>query len=567
MPPNLNITRTSSMTQVGEFLSHSIDNLIETGNLHGAPRRKRKADTPFDKSDGWLEWAQHISGFASLAGWHRKAWAWAWKIQANQPVDPLVIIAPRGSGKSSCAENIAVALGALEKRRFVLYLRASQEQANASVANIAALLESPSLSRHFPDMSERSLTKFGQSKGWNRQIVRTASGFSVLGHGLDTALRGVKLENFRPDLIICDDIDEISDSPLVTERKIAHITKSVLPAGSPDVIVLAVQNLVIKNGVFARLAQDKPEFLSRRTLIGPIPAIQGLEYDVDDYGKPFITAGKPTWPEGQGLEVCEKQMNDWGISAFLNEAQHDLEGAANGMFSEVDFDQIEVEDGEVPPLNYVICAVDPAVTSGKRSHAQAICIDGVGPDENGLELIYRLFAWEGIDSPDNMLTLAIVKACEFGAKEVAIEVNQGGSLWESSFLSTARALFDQDRIGYIPRFVEVRATANLGDKESRAQSMLSDYQRHWFRHVAGRTNMLTKALKRFPLILPDDLTDASYWSWSKARKMMKNTGGGEAKIGRIPRDALLGTGDKRRAANETIQRRFRGGRVALGGRR
>ena len=56
---------------------------------------------------------------------------------------------------------------------------------------------------------ERAVNKYGYSKGWNAQKLRTANGFNVLAFGLDTGARGVKLDNLRPDMIILDDIDEM----------------------------------------------------------------------------------------------------------------------------------------------------------------------------------------------------------------------------------------------------------------------------------------------------------------------------------------------------------------------
>ena len=51
----------------------------------------------------------------------------------------------------------------------------------------------------------------------------------------DTAARGAKMEDRRPDLIILDDLDRETDSHPVTDRKIATLTRAVLPAGSADV--------------------------------------------------------------------------------------------------------------------------------------------------------------------------------------------------------------------------------------------------------------------------------------------------------------------------------------------
>jgi hypothetical protein len=100
-----------------------------------------------------------------------------------------------------------VALGAREKRRYALYVSMTQEQADDHVANVAALLESPAIAAHYPALGQRLVGKFGNPKGWRRNRVRAASGFTVDAIGLDTAARGIKLEDARPDLIILDDID------------------------------------------------------------------------------------------------------------------------------------------------------------------------------------------------------------------------------------------------------------------------------------------------------------------------------------------------------------------------
>lgn len=213
-------------------------------------------------------------------------------------------------------------LGAREERKYCLYISGTRDQADDHVASIASLLESPEMAKYYPAMAERSLGKFGNPRGWRRNRLWTASGFVVDAMGLDVALRGVKLEEQRPDLIVLDDIDSEDDSPQTTANKIRAITKKLLPAGSSDVAIVAVQNLVIPDGVFAQLADGRADWLARRTVSGPIPAIENLTY-VTENGKHRITGGQPTWA-GQDLATCQAQLEDWGLDAFLTEAQHEV---------------------------------------------------------------------------------------------------------------------------------------------------------------------------------------------------------------------------------------------------
>lgn len=206
----------------------------------------------------------------------------------------------------------------------MLYVSSTQQQADDHVANVAGLLESERLAAVDPHLAERSLGKYGNSRGWRRNRLRTAAGFTVDALGLDTAARGVKLDEMRPDMIVLDDIDDTVDSQETTRKKIDAITKKLLPAGSVDAATLAVQNLVSYEGVFGRLANvasEPADFLADRIISGPHPALVGAEFERQPDGKWLIIRGEPIW-DGQDLAICQQQVNDWGKRAFEAEALH-----------------------------------------------------------------------------------------------------------------------------------------------------------------------------------------------------------------------------------------------------
>lgn len=290
---------------------------IDTGgfNLRASSSRVGK-DAPEDWR-GWLQtlFPEHVArGFGEN---HEEFWEWLWEIEPDSDPAPFIGIWARGGGKSTSAELGAAALGIRRKRKYILYVRDTQERADDSVSNIAALLESVGVGRR--------LNKYGQSRGWRRNRIRTADGFTVDALGLDVAGRGVKLENQRPDVIIFDDIDGRHDTPKTTEKKIATITESLLPAGTDNVAVIGIQNLIIPNGIFSRLADDRADFLAGRIVSGPHPAIRDLrvEKEVGSKGtiRHVITGGKPTWA-GQGLEACQRLLDLIGLLSFMRECQH-----------------------------------------------------------------------------------------------------------------------------------------------------------------------------------------------------------------------------------------------------
>jgi len=280
----------------------------------------------------WLSWLSSVypslfpddDDYEPFASHHCDFWEWVWEIERGVRPPPFVGIWARGGAKSSSAEMAAVALGATGRRRYGLYISGTQEQAEQHLDAIAASLESPEIAAFYPEMASRAVNKYGSSRGWRRNRLTTASGFVIDAVGLRTGTRGVKFEDQRPDFIILDDVDELSDTPDATAKKIEVFTKTLLPAGSTDLATLAIQNLIIPDGLFSRLAPDAHEpapFLADRKVSGPVPAIEGLEYEERD-GRVYIVGGKATWA-GQSRDTAQQQVNDWGIDAFLAEAQHE----------------------------------------------------------------------------------------------------------------------------------------------------------------------------------------------------------------------------------------------------
>jgi predicted phage terminase large subunit-like protein len=257
-----------------------------------------------------------------FADHHREFWQWVWSIRKGERVRPFIAIWPRGGAKSTSAEMATVALGARQARTYVLYISGTQEQADDHVGSIGSMLESSEVERFYPEMGTRLKGKYGNSRGWRRNRLRTASGFTIDAIGLDSAARGVKLEEHRPDLLVLDDVDNQKDTDATIDKKIATITRSLLPAGSSDAVVLGAQNLIHPNSVFARLSDGRADFLAQRIVSGPVPAVQNLQHEDRD-GIVVLTGGEPTW-QGQDLDTVQFQMNEWGLTAFLAEAQHEV---------------------------------------------------------------------------------------------------------------------------------------------------------------------------------------------------------------------------------------------------
>lgn len=321
----------------------------------------RQQSQPIPGSDlPWQEWLlrnfPHVCTHP-FAGRHIRLWEWFESLTPGTRPRPRVEVWPRGGAKSSTGELGTARVGAKLTRRFVLYVSGTQEQADKHVQTVGSLFEALGV--------DRAVNRYGHSRGWRRDQLRTANGFNVSALGLDVAVRGVKLDQYRPDLIIFDDIDSQDDSLKTVAKKAAAITTAIIPAGSYDCALLFLQNLIHEEGIVSQLVDGRADFLHNREVPPVEPAVVGMQVkDVPqaDGSRIYrIVAGTPTWA-GQNLATCEAQISDWGLRAFKREAQQEVAGADGYVFDVSKLNAIDPAD--VPPLVSVCLAWDLAGTEG-----------------------------------------------------------------------------------------------------------------------------------------------------------------------------------------------------------
>lgn len=479
---------------------------------------------PTEFEHDWRTWLRTMFPAyctAPFADFHEEFWEWLWAIERGVRPDPFVGLWFRGAAKSTSAELGLTALAAKGARSYFLYVCETQDQADDHVGNVAGLLEKSSVDAHYPLLASRMVGKYGNSKGWRRNRLRTSSGFTVDALGLDTAARGVKLDEHRPDGMVFDDVDNKKDKLAQVQSKIDTITATLIPAGSRDVALMFIQNLIHENSIASQLNDGRAEFMANRIVSGPVPAVRDFECErvirQDDRAGYKITKGTATWP-GFDLDACQGLLDDIGRAAFLTECQHDVEPPPGGMFDHLDFDAIRCDPSEVPwglAVRTVVW-VDPAVTDKDSSDSHAIQADMLSVEGR----VYRLFSWERRTTPVDSLKRAIRVACEYKAEHVGVETDQGGDTWHSVWreaVEEMRKVFeaegDADALKHLDMLGFRTAKAgSIGSKTHRASLMLADYEHGRYVHVRGTHNVLEKALRRFPRTKPFDLTDAAFWS-------------------------------------------------------
>lgn len=356
---------------------------------------------------------------------HIDFWEWVTRLRRGERPPARVEVWPRGGAKSTTIELALTYLGAQDRpvRNYALYVSETQSQANKHVSSIAGNFERLGVGR--------ATNQYGQARGWRRAEIRTSTGFNITAFGLDSGLRGVKLDEYRPDIIIFDDIDGRHDTPAAVQKKIDVITETILPAGSGDVAVVIVQNKVHKDSIVSKLADGTADFLYGRDEAVVEPAVRGLVYErtIDDDGKPRfrIVAGEPTWA-GQDLQTCEDQLNDWGVVAFEREAQHNVDLADGGLWDkERDIEPFRVTT--YPELDRLVVAIDP--NAGGADEA-GIIVAGISEYYNGL----HWQDWHGYvladrtvgGGPKEWAEAAVRAYNDYRADALIAEANNGGEM-------------------------------------------------------------------------------------------------------------------------------------------
>lgn len=314
--------------------------LLERGWLPQGPANApqlRKIETDWQT---WLTTCAPHTFTGSFASFHTDFWNWYWRVTEKRRAGlsltdeemAFLAIWMRGGGKSSNVEWAAIAEGALVGEGYVLYVSGTQALAEGHVSSIRDRLEGEQIGEYYPGLTNPQIGKHGNQKGWRQDFLITDNGWAIRPIGLDVGVRGGRVGDLRPTLIIFDDIDDHKDSPLVVQNKLETISRSIIPAGGPNTIFLGAQNLIHRNGVFNQIVTRRTGILSRRIVSGPFPAFQDLEIETrqtDQGPRNVIVKGSPTWADFD-LAACQKFLDDAGEPAFRAEYQHDFSAIEEG---------------------------------------------------------------------------------------------------------------------------------------------------------------------------------------------------------------------------------------------
>lgn len=180
------------------------------------------------------------------------------RITEDQSNKLAVIVAFRGSGKSTLVTfsySLWAMLG-IQQKKFVLIICQTQTQAKQHLINLKRELESNSLLRN-------DLGPFQEENGeWGASaLVFPQLKAKIMAVSTEQSIRGLRHNQHRPDLIICDDLEDIASVKTYENRQKIYnwLCGEVMPLGDRDTRFVVVGNLLHEDSLVMRLKRDIEE--------------------------------------------------------------------------------------------------------------------------------------------------------------------------------------------------------------------------------------------------------------------------------------------------------------------
>jgi predicted phage terminase large subunit-like protein len=174
------------------------------------------------------------------------------ELTESSKIQMAAIIAFRGSGKSTIV-NLSFPLWSIigiKKKRFILIVGQTQSQARQHLKNIRKELESnPILKKDFGSFEEEGDEMNAYSLYFKEFDAR------IVAVSMEQSVRGIRHGQYRPDLIICDDIEDMASTKTREGRNKTYnwLTGEVIPAGAKDMQLYVIGNLLHEDCTLKRL--------------------------------------------------------------------------------------------------------------------------------------------------------------------------------------------------------------------------------------------------------------------------------------------------------------------------
>lgn len=424
--------------------------------------------------------------------------------------------APRGHAKSTNLTFKGSLHAALYRyKRYIIILSDTSDQANGFLSAIKDELEDNGAIRE----------DFGDLTGgvWRENVIITSQGVRIDAIGAGQKIRGRKHKNWRPDLMVLDDIENDENVRTVEQRKKLEnwFYKAVSKAGDTYTDIVYIGTLlhydsllakVLKNPAYRSVKYKAVQSFSTSPLWETWESIytdlgnEGRELEAkkffEENREEMLAGTKVLWEEKLSYYDLMVTRVSEGEASFNSELQNEPVNPDDCLFNEEWFDYYNPEDMDFSSADFRFYGfVDPSLGKNRRADYSAIL---TGALEVPTGYLYILDADIARRHPDAIISDVLQKADwiqrTYGKRYVKFGVETVQFQWflkEQLAKASARA-----RI-YLP----IEEVPQSSDKVLRIQTLQPDIKNKYIK-FSRRHKLLLEQLQYFPMADHDDGPDA-----------------------------------------------------------
>lgn len=271
----------------------------------------------------------------------------------------LVFVAFRGSGKSTIVTMAYVLWSILGKqnKKYAVIAGQTQWQARQHLQNIKAELErNPLLRSDLGPFRE-------ESNEWGSlSLVLSNYEAKITAASTEQSIRGMRHGAYRPDLIVCDDVEDLASVKTLESREKTYrwFTGDVVPSGDRSTRVVVVGNLLHADSLIMRLRKSIE--------VGELSGIV-REYPLLNDSGASLWPGK--FPDAASIQTEQQKIgsrNAWMREYMLLIIPEDDQIVLPEWI--VHYDEMPSE--EDPLYRYTVAAIDLAISESTSADYTAI---------------------------------------------------------------------------------------------------------------------------------------------------------------------------------------------------
>lgn len=424
--------------------------------------------------------------------------------------------APRGHAKSTNLTFKGSLHAALYLyKRYIIILSDTSDQANGFLSAIKDELEDNGAIRE----------DFGDLTGgvWRENVIITSQGVRIDAIGAGQKIRGRKHKNWRPDLMVLDDIENDENVRTVEQRKKLEnwFYKAVSKAGDTYTDIVYIGTLlhydsllakVLKNPAYRSVKYKAVQSFSTSPLWETWESIytdlgnEGRELEAkkffEENREEMLAGTKVLWEEKLSYYDLMVTRVSEGEASFNSELQNEPVNPDDCLFNEEWFDYYNPEDMDFSSADFRFYGfVDPSLGKNRRADYSAIL---TGALEVPTGYLYILDADIARRHPDAIISDVLQKADwiqrTYGKRYVKFGVETVQFQW---FLKEQLAKVSARARIYLP----IEEVPQSSDKVLRIQTLQPDIKNKYIK-FSRRHKLLLEQLQYFPMADHDDGPDA-----------------------------------------------------------